>query len=74
MQQLQPGLLEDLTVNFCLLEQFHGSDLKPSEVNAKTHLFQEFADQFLQQQLRAIQTWLILTGVAAENDIEVLKM
>lgn len=71
MQQLQPGLLEDLTVNFSLLERFHGSDLKPFEVNAKAHLFWEVADQFLQQQLRAIQTWLIVIAVAADNDTEV---
>lgn len=32
------------------------------------------ADQFLQQQLRTIQTWLIPIGIAAENDTEVLKI
>lgn len=51
----------------------HGSDLKPTEVNAKAHLFQEFADQFLHQQLTAIQTFLPLMGVAVENEMEVIK-
>lgn len=81
MQQPLPGLLDDPTVNFSLLEEFtgeddeqpHGSDLKPTEVNAKAHLFQEFADQFPHQQLTAIQTLLPLMGVAAENEMEVMK-
>lgn len=81
VQQSLPRLLEDPTVNFSLLEEFtgdddeqpHGSDLKPTEVNAKAHLFQEFADQFLHQQLMAIQTLLPLMSVAVENEMEVLK-
>ena len=47
--------------------------VKPTEVKAKAHLFQEFADQFLQQQLTAIQTFLPLMGVAVENEMEVMK-
>lgn len=61
VQQALRGLLEDPTVNFSLLEEFtgedneqtHGSDLEPTEVNAKAYVFQEFADQFLHQQLTA---------------------
>ena len=73
--------MEDPTVHFSSLEeitgedeeQISGSDLKSTEVNTKVHLFQEFADQFLHQQLMAIQTLPSLIGVAVENEMEVLK-
>lgn len=60
VQQPLPWLLEDPTVNFSLLQEFtgeddeqsHGSDLKPTEVNARLICFRNLQTRLFISSLR----------------------